>query len=92
MAGTGPDAAPYFRIFNPVTQSRRFDRDGHYIRQWVPELDALDNATIHAPWEAAPLDLAAAGVVLDDTYPAPIIDHAVARDRTLAAYSTALDR
>ncbi|MGB1630368.1 MAG: cryptochrome/photolyase family protein [Acidimicrobiales bacterium] len=92
VAGTGPDAAPYFRIFNPVTQSRRFDPDGHYIRQWVPELDALDKATIHAPWEAAPLDLAAAGVVLDDTYPAPIIDHAVARDRTLAAYSTALDR
>ena len=92
VAGTGPDAAPYFRIFNPVTQSRRFDPDGSYIRQWVPELDALDNATIHAPWEAAPLDLAAAGVVLDDTYPAPIIDHAVARDRTLAAYSTALDR
>ncbi len=92
VAGTGPDAAPYFRIFNPVTQSRRFDPDGLYIRQWVPELAALDNSAVHAPWETAPLDLAAAGIVLDDTYPAPIIDHAVARDRTLAAYSTALER
>ena len=92
VAGTGPDAAPYFRIFNPVTQSRRFDPAGDYIRRWVPELAALDDRSIHAPWEAAPLDLATAGVVLDDTYPAPIIDHAVARDRTLAAYSAALER
>ena len=92
VAGTGPDAAPYFRIFNPVAQSRRFDAEGSYIRRWVPELAALDEATIHAPWEAAPLDLAAAGIVLDDTYPAPIVDHGSARDRTLAAYSAALER
>ena len=92
VAGTGPDAAPYFRIFNPVSQSRKFDAAGEYIRRWVPELAGLDNTVIHAPWEAAPLDLAAAGVVLGDTYPEPIIDHGVARDRTLAAYKTALGK
>lgn len=92
VAGTGLDAAPYFRIFNPVTQSRRFDPDGTYIRRWVPELAGLDPSMIHAPWETPPLDLAAAGVVLDDTYPAPIVDHSLARERTLAAYATALGR
>lgn len=92
IAGAGFDAAPYFRIFNPVAQSRRFDPGGDYIRRWVPELARLDASTIHTPWEAAPLDLAAAGVVLGDTYPAPIIDHSFARARTLAAYSAALGR
>lgn len=89
VAGTGPDSAPYFRIFNPVTQSRRFDPTGAYLRRWLPELRGLDDRWIHAPWEAPPLDLAAAGVVLGDTYPAPIVDHALARDRTLAAYKAA---
>jgi deoxyribodipyrimidine photo-lyase len=89
VAGTGPDAAPYFRIFNPVSQSRKFDPHGTAIRTWVPELAGLDDRTIHAPWEAGPLDLAAAGVVLGDTYPAPIVDHAAARTRTLAAYADA---
>jgi len=91
VAGTGLDAAPYFRIFNPVTQSRRFDPEGSYIRRWVPALTALDDDAIHAPWECRPLDLAAADVVLGQTYPAPIVDHAAARDRTLAAYATALE-
>ncbi len=86
VAGTGPDAAPYFRIFNPISQSRKFDAQGDYLRRWVPELAALDNKTIHEPWAAGPLDLAGAGVILGDTYPAPIIDHAFARERTLAAY------
>jgi deoxyribodipyrimidine photo-lyase len=90
VAGTGPDAAPYFRIFNPITQSKKFDPDGTYIRRWVPELADLHRRDIHAPWEAGALDLAAAGVVLGDTYPPPIVNHAEARDRTLSAYKSAL--
>jgi deoxyribodipyrimidine photo-lyase len=89
VAGTGSDAAPYFRIFNPVTQSRRFDPGGAYIRRWVPELAQLSDNMIHAPWEAASEDLAALGVALGETYPEPIIDHAEARERTLAAYAAA---
>lgn len=90
VAGTGPDAAPYFRVFNPVAQSQKFDGDGSYIRRWVPELAELDDKTIHTPWEAGPLDLAAAGIVLGDTYPAPIVDHPTARERCLATYKAAL--
>jgi len=91
IAGTGPDAAPYFRVLNPLTQARRFDPDGDYVRRWVPELTGLIDATVHAPWELGPLDLAAAGVVLGDTYPEPIVDHADARERVLAAYAAARD-
>ncbi|MDE0066386.1 MAG: deoxyribodipyrimidine photo-lyase [Acidimicrobiaceae bacterium] len=90
VAGTGPDAAPYFRIFNPVAQSRRFDSQGGYLRSLVPELAGLSDRDVHAPWEATPLELSAAGVVLGVDYPAPIVDHAEARERTLAAYSEAL--
>jgi deoxyribodipyrimidine photo-lyase len=86
VAGTGPDAAPYFRVLNPVTQGRRFDPDGEYVRRWVPELARLDTRWVHAPWEAGPLDLAAAGVTLGRDYPAPLVDHAAARERALAAY------
>ena len=89
VAGTGPDAAPYFRIFNPVAQGRKFDPDGEYVKRWVPELASLDRRALHAPWELGPLELAAAGVVLGDTYPAPVVDHAAARERTLAAYAAA---
>ncbi|WP_396328721.1 cryptochrome/photolyase family protein [Burkholderia anthina] len=88
VAGCGADAAPYFRIFNPVTQGRKFDSQGAYVRRWVPELAGLDAATIHAPWEASPEQLAAAGVRLDVDYPAPIVDHDGARHRALDALAT----
>ncbi len=86
VAGCGADAAPYFRVFNPTLQGARFDPDGAYVRRWVPELAKLPDALIHAPWEARPLDLADAGVALGQTYPLPIVDHASARQRALAAF------
>ncbi|MEM7094769.1 MAG: deoxyribodipyrimidine photo-lyase [Actinomycetota bacterium] len=92
VAGCGTDAAPYFRVFNPWTQSRKFDPSGEYIRRWVPELRGLDGAAVHEPAAAAPLDLAAGGVTLGADYPYPIVDHAMARDRVLAAYKRALGK
>lgn len=89
VAGTGPDSSPYFRIFNPVMQGRKFDATGEYVRKWVPELAGLPDKVLHAPWEAGPLELAAAGVELGTTYPEPMVDHSFARERTLAAYSLA---
>ena len=86
VAGSGADAAPYFRIFNPVSQGLRFDPDGGYVRRWAPELARLPDAAIHAPWLATPAQLAAAGVQLGRDYPHPIVDHAMARARALAAY------
>ena len=86
VAGCGADAAPYFRIFNPVLQGQKFDPDGAYVRRYVPELAKLPAAGIHAPWEADPAILAHAGVRLAETYPRPIIGLAEGRDRALAAY------
>ncbi|MDX2264658.1 MAG: deoxyribodipyrimidine photo-lyase [Hyphomicrobiales bacterium] len=86
VAGSGADAAPYFRIFNPVLQGEKFDAEGGYIRRFVPELAGLAPEHIHAPWNAPPAALAKAGVRLGRTYPAPIVDHAKARARALAAY------
>ena len=86
VAGSGADAAPYFRIFNPIAQGLKFDPDGAYVRRWVPELAALSNEALHAPWEAPALMLAAAGITLGKRYPLPIVDHAAARARALAAY------
>jgi deoxyribodipyrimidine photo-lyase len=91
VAGTGSDAAPYFRVFNPVRQSRRFDPEGTYIRRWVPEIAGLSARDIHAPWEMDPTMLAACGVDLGVTYPLPIIDHAAARARALETYARARD-
>jgi deoxyribodipyrimidine photo-lyase len=86
VAGCGADAAPYFRVFNPVTQGRRYDPDGAYVRRWVPELAGLDAGHVHAPWLAPADALAAAGVTLGETYPEPLVDHGEARARALAAY------
>lgn len=91
VAGTGPDASPYNRIFNPVLQGQKFDPRGDYVRRWVLELAGLAGPVVHAPWEAGPLDLAAAGVSLGDTYPVPIVDLAESRARALAAYARARD-
>jgi deoxyribodipyrimidine photo-lyase len=87
VAGTGADAAPYFRIFNPVSQSKRFDPDGEYIRRWIPELGTVPTDFIHEPWTGGPIELAAWGAA---EYPPPIVDHALARARTLDAYKIAL--
>jgi deoxyribodipyrimidine photo-lyase len=85
-AGTGTDAAPYFRIFNPVLQGKRFDPLGVYIRRWVPELRPVPDPYIHEPWKIPPLEQSALGFIIGRDYPLPIVDHSQARDRTLAAY------
>ena len=85
-AGCGADAAPYFRIFNPVSQGKKFDPKGDYIRRWVPELARLPGAWIHQPWQAPPAALAAASVELDHTYPRPIVSHLISREVALEAY------
>jgi len=87
VAGCGADAAPYFRVFNPVLQGRKFDAEGAYVRRWVPELARLPTSGIHAPWELPAPALAAAGVQLGRDYPAPVVDHAAARARALDAYA-----
>ena len=88
VAGSGADAAPYFRIFNPVKQGETFDPKGDYVRRWVPELHALATEHIHAPWLAPATALEKAGIVLGKTYPRPIVDHAEARERALAAFKS----
>lgn len=85
-ASTGCDAQPWFRIFNPVTQSRRFDPDGAYIRSWLPELAHVPAGQIHAPWELTPIEQEAAQCVIGRDYPAPVVNHDVARRRTLARF------
>ncbi len=86
-ASTGCDAQPWFRIFNPVTQSEKFDAAGRFIRRYLPQLAALPDKLIHAPWLASAADLAAAGVELGRTYPHPIVRHDEARARTLARFA-----
>ncbi len=86
-ASTGCDAQPYFRIFNPVTQSEKFDAEGKFIRRYLPQLAGLSNDLIHAPWLARPIDLESAGLELGRDYPMPLVDHDEARQKTLARYA-----
>ena len=86
-SSSGCDAQPWFRIFNPVSQSEKFDADGKFIRRYVPELAGLSAKAIHAPWLAGELELEAAGVELGKSYPRPIVDHAEAREKTLERYA-----
>ncbi|MFZ4285951.1 cryptochrome/photolyase family protein [Variovorax sp. HJSM1_2] len=86
-ASSGCDAQPYFRIFNPVSQSQKFDPEGKFIRRYLPQLAALPTAALHAPWTAAPEVLHAAGVRLGENYPRPIIAHDLAREATLLRYA-----
>ncbi len=86
VAGCGADAAPYFRIFNPVLQSRKFDSGGEYLRRWLPELDRLPARWLHAPWTAPAAVLATAGVMLGKNYPKPVLDPAIGRAQALARF------
>ena len=86
-SSSGCDAQPWFRIFNPVTQSEKFDPQGKFIRRYLPQLAGLPDSAIHAPWTAKPLELTSAGIELGSTYPLPIVDHALARARTLQRYA-----
>jgi deoxyribodipyrimidine photo-lyase len=87
VASSGCDAQPYFRIFNPVSQSEKFDPQGKFIRRYLPQLAALSNQSIHAPWTAKPLELQSAGVRLGLNYPPPMVAHDIARIRTLQRFS-----
>jgi deoxyribodipyrimidine photo-lyase len=86
VAGSGADAAPYFRIFNPVLQGEKYDRDGRYVRRWVPELARLPDRYIHRPWAADPAALADAGIRPGDEYPQPLVDLQASRKAALAAW------
>lgn len=88
VGGSGADAAPYFRIFNPVTQGKKFDPDGDYVRRFVPELKGLPKKYIHDPWEAPPDVLAGAGVELGANYPEPMVDLKASRERALDAFKS----
>lgn len=92
IAGCGADAAPYFRVFNPVLQGEKFDKDGGYTKRFVPELAQLPDKFLFKPWEAPLLVLQEAGVTLDTTYPAPIVDLKASRNTALAAYSEMKER
>jgi deoxyribodipyrimidine photo-lyase len=87
VAGCGADAAPYFRVFNPILQGKKYDPDGAYVSRWVPELAGLPVRWIHEPWNASAEILEEAGVELGSSYPHPLVDHGEARDRALEAYS-----
>ena len=87
-ASTGCDAQPWFRIFNPVTQSEKFDPEGRFILRYVPELREVPAKYLHAPWRMNAADQAACGVIIGRDYPVPVVDHAVARECTLRRYKS----
>ena len=87
IAGCGADAAPYFRIFNPVLQGLKFDSTGEFVRQFIPELAELPNKYLFTPWEAPEKILSDAGIQLGKTYPKPIVNLKESRERALAAFS-----
>ncbi|MEL7646406.1 MAG: deoxyribodipyrimidine photo-lyase, partial [Anaerolineaceae bacterium] len=91
-AGTGTDAAPYFRVFNPILQGLKFDPQGDYVRRWVPELAGVSDRYIHTPWEMPAEMEGAAGCRVGVDYPLPIVEHKLARERALAAYQQAFRR
>lgn len=90
VAGSGADASPYFRIFNPTTQGEKFDKEGHYTRRFVPEISQLPNRFLFKPWEAPDAVLNTAGITLGETYPQPIVNLQNSRNRALDAYFTSL--
>jgi len=92
VGGCGADAAPYFRVFNPVLQGKKFDPEGMYVRRWVPELADCPTKWIHEPWEAPAGELAKAGITIGNEYPEPIVDHAEARDEALKALKSLKSR
>ena len=87
VAGSGADAAPYFRIFNPIAQGEKFDKQGTYVRRWVPELAALSDRYLFQPWEAPAVLLEECDITLGRDYPLPIVEHKPARESALAAYA-----
>jgi len=87
VAGSGADGAPYFRVFNPITQGQKFDQTGNYVRQWCPELKSVPLKYLHCPFNAPPLELASAGITLGKQYPHPIVEHADGRARALDAFA-----
>ncbi|WP_284312150.1 cryptochrome/photolyase family protein [Labrys miyagiensis] len=88
VAGTGANAAPYFRILNPILQGEKFDPDGAYVKRWLPELAKLPGGVVHHPWTASAVELHDAGISLGDDYPHPIVDHDAARKRALATWKS----
>jgi deoxyribodipyrimidine photo-lyase len=88
-AGTGTDAAPYFRVFNPVLQAKRFDPSGEYVRRWVPELAAVPAKYIHEPWKMDDETQRQAGCLIGADYPAPVVDHSLRRSEAIARYKEA---
>ncbi len=92
VAGSGADAAPYFRVFNPITQGEKFDESGDYVRRWCPELKNLPRRHLYAPWTAPQSMLQKAGVVLGESWPHPVIEHKAGRERALSAYETLKER